>query len=79
MAENELFSGFIKRYEEHRELEMSLEDYLRGCRNDPLMFASAPERLLAAIGEPKLIDTAQDQRLGRVLRVIIRAMVAGSV
>jgi serine protein kinase len=66
MTRDDLFSGFIRRYEAHREAEMSLENYLRGCRSDPLMAASAPERLLAAIGEPILIDTAQDQRLGRI-------------
>jgi serine protein kinase len=30
------------------------------------MFASAPERILAAIGEPELVDTAKDPRLGRI-------------
>ncbi|GFZ90750.1 PrkA family serine protein kinase [Sphingobium fuliginis] len=30
------------------------------------MHASAPERLLAAIGEPEIIDTSRDQRLGRI-------------
>src|SRR3546814_11173723 len=30
------------------------------------MYASAPERLLAAIGEPEIIDTSHDQRLGRI-------------
>jgi serine protein kinase len=45
---------------------MSIEDYLLGCRNDPLMHASAAERLLAAIGEPEIIDTSRDQRLGRI-------------
>src|SRR3546814_20819532 len=45
---------------------MRLADYLKGCRSDPMMYASAPERLLAAIGEPTIIDTAKDQRLGRI-------------
>src|SRR3546814_1311183 len=31
-----------------------------------LLRSSAPERLWAAIGEPKIIDTAKDQRLGRI-------------
>src|SRR3546814_14042240 len=31
-----------------------------------MMYASAPERLLAAIGEPEIIDTSHDQRLGRI-------------
>jgi serine protein kinase len=45
---------------------MSLSEYLEGCRNDPMMYASAPERLLAAIGEPKFIDTSRDARFGRI-------------
>jgi serine protein kinase len=31
-----------------------------------MMYASAPERLLAAIGQPEIIDTAKDARLGRI-------------
>ena len=31
-----------------------------------MMYASAPERMLAAIGEPKLVDTSKDARLGRI-------------
>ncbi len=64
--ENELFASFAKTYEARRETEMTLADYLEGCRDDPMMYASAPERMLAAIGEPELIDTAKDARLGRI-------------
>ncbi len=63
---DELFSRFTSAYEGRREVEMSLLDYLEGCRNDPRMFASAAERMVAAIGEPELVDTAKDSRLGRV-------------
>jgi serine protein kinase len=45
---------------------MTLEEYLKGCRNDPSFYASASERMLLAIGEPQLIDTSQDSRLGRI-------------
>jgi serine protein kinase len=50
----------------HRETEMSLAEYLEGCRDNPMMYASASERLLAAIGSPEIIDTAKDPRLGRI-------------
>ncbi|WP_084455602.1 PrkA family serine protein kinase [Novosphingobium rosa] len=66
MADSDLFSDFMRKFDERRQLEISLEDYLIGCRKDPLMYATAAERLLAAIGEPQIIDTAQDQRLGRI-------------
>jgi serine protein kinase len=63
---DDLFSSFLKTYETRREAEMSLAEYLEGCRNDPMMYASAPERILAAIGEPELVDTSKDARLGRI-------------
>lgn len=66
MTKNELFSSFTRKFDDRRQAEMSIEDYLLGCRNDPLMHASAAERLLAAIGEPEIIDTSRDQRLGRI-------------
>jgi serine protein kinase len=63
---DDLFSSFVRTYEARRETEMSLSEYLEGCRSDPMMFASAPERILAAIGEPEMVDTSRDGRLGRI-------------
>jgi len=63
---DDLFSSFLKSYENRREAEMSLAEYLEGCRDNPMMYASAPERILAAIGEPELVDTSKDGRLGRI-------------
>ncbi|MCQ8783723.1 PrkA family serine protein kinase [Mangrovibrevibacter kandeliae] len=61
-----LFETYSKAYEARRETVMSVADYLTACRTDPLMFAGPHERLLAAIGEPEMVDTAQDSRLGRI-------------
>ncbi|MCW4116314.1 PrkA family serine protein kinase [Aurantimonas sp. MSK8Z-1] len=61
-----LFETYSKAYEARRETVMSVADYLTACRADPLMFAGPHERLLAAIGEPEMVDTAQDSRLGRI-------------
>lgn len=66
MPTGDLFSDFARSYEARRQTEMSLEEYLKGCRGDPMMYASAPERLLAAIGEPEIVDTSMDPRLGRI-------------
>src|SRR6056297_1350682 len=63
---DDLFSSFARSYEARRETEMSLSDYLEGCRDEPMMYASAPERILAAIGEPETVDTSRDSRLGRI-------------
>ena len=59
-------SDFTRFYQDRRETDMALADYLDGCRDDPMMMASAPERILHAIGEPEMIDTAKDPRLGRI-------------
>ncbi|MBB3312568.1 serine protein kinase [Rhizobium sp. BK196] len=45
---------------------MSIADYLSLCKEDPMAYANATERLLSAIGEPEIIDTAKDPRLGRI-------------
>ncbi len=66
LEHNDLFSSFAKSYDSRRETEMSLSDYLAGCRDDPMMYAGAPERILAAIGEPELVDTSRDPRFGRI-------------
>ncbi|HYC12672.1 MAG TPA: PrkA family serine protein kinase, partial [Stellaceae bacterium] len=66
IAHDELFSLFSRLYDGEKETEMSLEDYLKSCAREPMAYASASERMLAAIGEPQLIDTSQDTRLGRI-------------
>ncbi|BAI71076.1 serine protein kinase [Azospirillum sp. B510] len=63
---DELFTRYTQNYETRRETEMSLMDYLQLCRDDPMAYASAAERILAAIGEPEVVDTARDPRLGRI-------------
>jgi serine protein kinase len=65
-AEDGLFGLYSRLYENQREVEMPLEEYLRGCRNDSSLYSSAAERMLSAIGEPQLVDTSQDSRLGRI-------------
>ena len=62
----ELFRSFARSYEQRREAEMSLQDFLSLCRDDPMAYATAHERLLAAIGEPRMVDTSKDARLGRI-------------
>jgi serine protein kinase len=63
---DDLFDTFVRSYDARKATEMSLADYLEGCRRDPLMYASATERILAAIGEPEMVDTARDARFGRI-------------
>ena len=62
----EIFSLFSSAYGRERREAMSLTDFLEGCRDNPGMTASAAERMIAAIGEPVIVDTAKDARLGRI-------------
>lgn len=61
-----LFETYRETYAKARDEEMSLIDYLELCREDPLTYASAAERMLAAIGEPEFVDTRNDPRLSRI-------------
>ena len=45
---------------------MSLEEYLELCKTDKMAYANASERMLAAIGEPSIIDTTLDPRMSRI-------------
>ena len=58
--------NFLSRYEQTREQELSIEEYLDACKQNPLVYATAAERILAAIGQPELLDTRHDQRLSRL-------------
>src|SRR5574341_2089331 len=61
-----LIEGYKARYSAAQDDELSLEEYLELCAKDPSAYATAAERMLAAIGEPELIDTRLDQRLSRI-------------
>jgi serine protein kinase len=63
-----IFERYQARYESSREEDMSLQEYLELCKSDPMAYAGAPERLLAAIGEPDITDTHNDPRLSRIFQ-----------
>src|SRR3954466_10193438 len=66
MYNDSLFNAFVRSFESRSEIDMPMAEYLESCRGDPMRYANAAERLLAAIGEPQMIDTAKDARLGRI-------------
>src|SRR5208282_2166007 len=66
MYNDSLFNAFARSFEARSEIDMPMAEYLESCRGDPMRYANAAERLLAAIGEPQMIDTARDPRLGRI-------------
>ena len=64
----DVFDLYAEAYSRERQEEMSLQDYLLGCRDMPLMYASAAERMVQAIGTPNYVDTSQDPVLGRIFQ-----------
>ena len=69
-----IFDHYRQRYEEAKDEELSLQEFLDICKDDRSSYVNAAERLLMAIGEPEMIDTAQDPHLSRLFsnRVISR-------
>lgn len=65
-SDADVFELFSEIYSRAAQEEISLQQYMLECREDRSMYATAPERMLDAIGEPKLIDTSKDERLGRI-------------
>jgi serine protein kinase len=63
---SDIFDLFSEIYTTKAQEEMSLQQYLLACCEDSSMYASAPERMVAAIGESTLVDTSKDERLGRI-------------
>lgn len=65
MIEQELLSQFYSDFQSANE-EIGFSDFLERCKTDPSCYASPAERLLKAIGEPKMVDTRDNQRLSRI-------------
>src|SRR5471032_2068823 len=61
-----LFDLYREQYAKSSDEEMSLSEFFELCKKDPLAYATAAERMLAAIGEPEIIDTRNDSRLSRL-------------
>ncbi len=62
----DVFDVFSESYERVKQETMSLRDYLLEARDNPMLYATPAERMIAAIGEPEMIDTSRDQRLSRI-------------
>ena len=53
---------FSEQYSETLETQMPLQDYLLGCRDNPVIYALVAEHMLTAIGHKELVDTSKDSR-----------------
>ncbi len=61
-----LFDDFKTSYEASSAVQMSLQEYLELCKQDPMAYALPAERMVKAIGEPRTIETRSDARLLRL-------------
>lgn len=64
--DNSVFNRYQDRYEKREAEELSIQEYLELCKGDRMAYASAAERMLDAIGEPRIVDTKKDPRLSRI-------------
>ncbi len=65
-SSDEIFNIYAQSYDRQKQHESTLKQYLEGCRDDPMLYASAAERMMKAIGEPNFVDTSKEPHLGRV-------------
>jgi serine protein kinase len=65
-SQDEIFEVYARSYDRQKQSELSLKQYLEACKTDPLMYASASERMVASIGEPELVDSSKDPRISRI-------------
>jgi serine protein kinase len=61
-----IFEHYRSKFDELKEEELTLQEYLDLCKKDPLAYASPAERMLNAIGEPEFLDTHNDPSLSRL-------------
>jgi serine protein kinase len=62
----DVFDLYSNLFESRKHSELSIREYLLLCRDEPATYSTAAERMVTAIGEPEIVDTAQDSRLGRI-------------
>ena len=57
---------FKKNFDKTVSKSMTVDEYLDLCKTDKMAYATASERMVAAIGDPELVDTSKDARLSRI-------------
>lgn len=63
---SDIFDLFKEQYDQAQVEYLGIEEYLQLCKQDPMAFATAAERMVKAIGEPERLDTSTDPRLSRI-------------
>ena len=61
-----IFEHYRSKFDELKDEELTIQEYLNLCKKDPLAYSSPAERMLNAIGEPEFLDTHNDPKLSRL-------------
>ena len=64
----DLFSLYASESASKQEEEYSIKEFFDNCKKDNMLYASPAERMLAAIGEPEIINTADDPKMSRIFQ-----------
>ncbi|OED50264.1 PrkA family serine protein kinase [Endozoicomonas sp. (ex Bugula neritina AB1)] len=62
----DIFDSYQARYKSTQQEELTIQEYLQLCKDQPETYANASERMLHAIGEPEMMDTSRDPRQSRI-------------
>lgn len=63
---SDIFDLFQSEYSNRQPKEFSLQEWLEETKTNPMLYATASERLLKAIGTPRVLHTSEDPRLSRI-------------
>jgi serine protein kinase len=66
MSTEAFITDYTSRFNDNKEEELSLQEYLELCKTTPAVYANPAERLLMAIGKPEMLDTRHDPILSRI-------------
>ena len=61
-----IFKEFHENFQKTKDDVLDIQEFMEESKTDNLLYASAPERMLKAIGEPTIVDTNKDDRLSRI-------------
>ena len=61
-----ILDDYKKEFEAQQHTVQTLSQFMKDLAKTPAMIKTPAERLLSAIGEPTIVDTAKDSKLSRI-------------
>lgn len=63
-----LTGKFQQNYQKTSSPDITIDKYLELCKTDPMAYATAAERMLDAIGTPRIMNTRDNPRMSRIFQ-----------